>query len=136
MTGRYEAINVGDRASLSLTASDAAVRAFAAATGDTNPIHLDEASAARSFFKRRVAHGMLAASLVSAVLGTRLPGPGSVYLSQTLDFKRPVYIGETITAFAEVTGKIDRQKKLILRTWVENGAGQAVLEGQAAVLAR
>ena len=132
----YEQINIGDTASQSLVVDGETVEKYAALIGDTNPVHLDEEYAAQSFFRRRVAHGMIAAGLVSAVLGTGLPGPGAIYLSQTLDFKRPVYLGDRITARVEVLEKLDKHKKVILRTWVEDGTGQIVLEGQAQVLVR
>jgi 3-hydroxybutyryl-CoA dehydratase len=83
---------------------DEDVAAFAAVTGDDNPVHLDEAFAAGTIFKGRVAHGMLAAGYISALLGAELPGPGAIYLSQTLDFKRPIRIGDEVTVRATVTG--------------------------------
>ncbi len=132
----YEDLNPGAEESLSLKLSDQAVRQYAALVGDTNPVHLDDEYAAKSFFKKRVAHGLLAGGLVSAVLGTRLPGPGAIYLSQNFEFKRPMYIGETITARVRVMEKHDRHKKVELRTWVENPAAQVVLDGVAVVLVR
>jgi 3-hydroxybutyryl-CoA dehydratase len=132
----YDDLQVGLAESLSLEITDAAVREYAALVGDTNPVHLDEAFAAKSFFKKRVAHGMLAGGLISAVLGTKMPGPGAIYLSQNFEFKRPVNIGETITARAEVMEKHDRHKKVTLRTWVENQSGEIVLDGSAVVLVR
>jgi 3-hydroxybutyryl-CoA dehydratase len=83
---------------------DEDVAAFAAVTGDDNPVHLDEAFASGTIFKGRVAHGMLAAGYISALLGAELPGPGAIYLSQTLDFKRPIRIGDEVTVRATVTG--------------------------------
>jgi 3-hydroxybutyryl-CoA dehydratase len=132
----YAEIKIGDAASLSLIADDETVNHYARLTGDSNPVHLDEDYAARSFFKRRVAHGLLAAGLISAVLGTRLPGPGAVYLRQELDFKSPVFIGDTITAQVQVLEKIDRQEKIKLRTRVHNQDGRLVLDGSALVLFR
>lgn len=132
----YEQIGLGDSARLSLTVTAATVEAYAALVGDSNPVHLDEEFAAKSFFRRRVAHGMLAGGLISAVLGTRLPGPGAIYLSQDLEFKRPVYLDEVITAVAEVVEKQDKHKKIRLRTRVENQDGQTVLDGSALVLVR
>ena len=85
---------VGETASLSRTVSAADVEAFAGITGDTNPVHLDEAYAATTRFHHRIAHGMLAASYISALLGTRFPGPGTIYVSQSLTFLRPVYLGD------------------------------------------
>jgi len=132
----YDQISVGEQAELSLTATTETVENYASLIGDTNPVHLDEEFASKSFFKRRIAHGMLAAGLVSAVLGTRLPGPGAIYLSQELEFKRPVYLGDTITAKVEVIEKYDKHKKVRLRTWVENQTEQIVLNGFAMVLVR
>ena len=132
----YQAIEIGATAALSLAASAETVTGYARVTGDLNPMHMDEAYAARSFFHKRVAHGMLAAGLIGAVLGTRLPGPGTIYLDQTLEFKRPVFLGETITARVQVLEKQDRHKKIRLRTWVENQAGQLVLDGSAWILFR
>jgi len=132
----YGEINIGDTAALSLVATAETVAHYARLTGDLNPVHLDEDYAARSFFKKRVAHGLLAAGLVGAVLGTRLPGPGAIYLRQELEFKAPVFLGETLTARAQVLEKFDRQEKLKLRTWVENQDGRTVLDGAALVLFR
>lgn len=132
----YDQIDIGRESSLSLTLSADTVESYAHLVGDTNPVHLDAEYAAKSFFKKRVAHGMLAGGLISAVLGTRLPGPGAIYLSQEMEFKRPIDIDETITAKVQVTEKQDRHKKIKLRTWVENKAGQVVLDGSALVLVR
>ncbi|MDR1921503.1 MAG: MaoC family dehydratase [Candidatus Adiutrix sp.] len=132
----YEQLEIGAEDSLSLTADSETVKQYARLVGDLNPVHLDDVYAAKSFFKKRVAHGMLAAGLISAVLGTRLPGPGSIYLAQELEFKRPVYLGDTITARVKVLEKHDRHNKLKLHTWVENQAGKTVLDGSAVVLCR
>lgn len=132
----YDQIEIGQLEQLSRTVSAEMVEAYADLVGDVNPVHLDEAFAAKTFFRRRIAHGLLPAGLISAILGTRLPGPGSIYLSQELEFKRPVYLGDAITAKVEVTEKFDKHKKVKLHTWVENQAGQVVLDGQALVLVR
>lgn len=132
----YDQIDIGQESSLSLHVTPEMVEQYAHLVGDTNPVHLDVEYAAKSFFKKRVAHGMLAGGLISAVLGTRLPGPGAIYLSQEFEFKRPVDIDETITAKVQVVEKFDRHKKVKLRTWVENQAGQVVLDGSALVLVR
>jgi 3-hydroxybutyryl-CoA dehydratase len=132
----YGEIKIGDTAALSLVAAAETVDDYARLTGDLNPVHLDEDYAASSFFKKRVAHGLLAAGLISAVLGTRLPGPGTIYLRQELDFKGPVFLGETITARALVLEKFDRLEKIKLRTWVENQDGRLVLDGSALILFR
>ena len=132
----YERIKVGDTAAQSLLVSDETVNHYARLVGDLNPVHLDEDYAARSFFRQRVGHGLLAAGLISAVLGTRLPGPGTIYLRQELDFKSPVFLGETITARVRILEKFDRQEKIRLRTWVESQGGRLVLDGSALILFR
>ncbi|MCL2029698.1 MAG: MaoC family dehydratase [Deltaproteobacteria bacterium] len=132
----YGLIKVGDAAALSLVASAGVVEHYARLTGDLNPVHVDEDYAARSLFKKRVAHGLLTAGLISAVLGTRLPGPGTIYLRQELDFKSPVFLGDTVTARVEVLEKFDRQEKIKLRTWAENQDSRLVMDGSALVLFR
>ncbi len=110
------------------------IELFAQATGDFNPLHMDEAYAARTGFGRRVAHGMLTAGLISAVLANDLPGPGSVFLSQSLQFKAPVYIGDTITATVEVLTYRTSRRIATLRTRCANQDGTVVLEGEAMVM--
>jgi acyl dehydratase len=125
----------GDRASRSLTITDEMIRAFADLTGDHNPVHLDDNYAASTRFGRRIAHGMIAAGLVSAALANDLPGPGTVYLSQTLQFKGPVFPGDTITASVEIK-QVRADKPIItLSTLCTNQEGKLVLEGEAVVLA-
>jgi 3-hydroxybutyryl-CoA dehydratase len=128
-------VQVGARASRTKTITDADIRAFAAASGDTNSIHLDEEYAKTTRFGRRIAHGMLTASLISAVLGNDLPGLGTIYLSQTLAFKAPVYLGDTITATVEVTAFRSEKRIATLRTTCTNQEGTLVLEGEAVVIA-
>lgn len=127
-------VTVGQQASLTRAISDADIAAFADLTGDRNPLHLDDAFAARSRFGRRVAHGLLSAGLVSAVLGTKLPGPGAIYLQQTLRFVRPVYPGDTLTATVEVTGCDGGRRTATLRTTCADQRGRIVLDGEAVVL--
>jgi 3-hydroxybutyryl-CoA dehydratase len=126
--------NVGDAAEVSKTITGADVRAFAELTGDRNPVHLDEEYASTTRFGRRIAHGMLGASLISTVLASELPGPGSVYLSQTLRFTAPVYLEDTVTA--RVTVKHVREDKPVvtLETVCTNQRGERVVEGEAVVL--
>ena len=124
----------GEKASRTTTITDEMVRAFADLTGDTNPVHLDDAYAAGTRFGRRIAHGMIAAGLISAVLANDLPGPGTVYLSQTLQFKAPIYPGDTITAAVEVK-KVRPDKPIVtLYTSCRNQDDVVVLEGEAVVL--
>lgn len=127
-------IAVGQRASVTRTITDQDIEAYARLTGDHNPLHVDEAFALRSRFGRRVAHGLLIAGLVSAVLGTRLPGPGAIYLQQTFRFVRPVYPGDTVTATVEVTAYREDRRLATLRTTCTDQRGELVLDGEATVL--
>jgi 3-hydroxybutyryl-CoA dehydratase len=128
-------LEIGALASRAKTITDADILAFAQASGDYNPIHLDDAYAARSQFGRRIAHGMLTASLVSAVLGNDLPGPGSVYLGQDLKFKAPVYVDDTITATVELIKYRPERRIATFRTTCTKQDGTLVLEGEAVVIA-
>lgn len=127
-------LKVGNTASISRTITDKDIVAFAELSGDHNPVHLDEAFAQTTRFGRRIAHGMLGASLISAVLGTELPGKGSIYLSQTLQFLGPVYIDDTIAARVTVQ-KVREDKAIVtLETVCENQRGETVIKGEAIVL--
>ena len=125
----------GDKASRNTMITDEMIRAFADLTGDTNPVHLDDAYAAGTRFGRRIAHGMIAAGLISATLANDLPGPGTVYLSQTLQFKAPVYPGDTITTTVEVKNVRPDKPIVTCITVCKNQNDQVVLEGEAIVLA-
>lgn len=131
---RFEDLVVGQAAELSKTITETDVVLFAGITGDLNPVHVDRVAAERSPFGGRIAHGMLTAGLVSAVLGTRLPGPGSIYLSQTLRFTRPVRLGDTVTARVEVLELVPARRRVRLATSCANQDGERVLEGEAVVL--
>jgi 3-hydroxybutyryl-CoA dehydratase len=131
----FEDLQLGQTASVGKTITEADILLFAAVSTDTNPVHLDAEAAAQSPFKERVAHGMLSAGLISAVLGTRLPGPGTIYMGQTLRFRAPVRIGDTVTATAEVTGLDPARKRATLKTTC-TVAGKVVIEGEATVLPR
>ncbi len=124
----------GDQASRSTTITDEMIRAFADLTGDANPVHLDDGYAAGTRFGRRIAHGMIAAGLISATLANELPGPGTVYLSQTLQFKAPVYPGDTITTSVEVKTVRPDKPIVTLGTICRNQNDVVVLEGEAVVL--
>jgi 3-hydroxybutyryl-CoA dehydratase len=133
MQGAFlEELEVGQTAELKRTVAAGDLAAFAAVTGDSNPLHLDEAYAAATPFKGRVAHGMLSAGYISAVLGTKLPGPGAVYVSQTLSFRRPVRIGDEVTAEAKVTAIDAARGRVTIKTRCVV-AGKAVVEGEAVV---
>ncbi len=124
---------VGARATHVRTFTDADIVRFAEVSGDRNPVHLDDAYAARSPFGQRVAHGFLTGSLISAVIGMELPGPGSIYLGQTLKFLAPVYIGDTVTVSVEVIGVREEKRLVTLRTDGTNQDGKLVLTGEAIV---
>ena len=127
-------LTIGQKATRTQTISDEMVRIFANLTGDTNPVHLDDAYAATTRFGKRIAHGMIAASLISATLANDLPGPGTVYLSQTLQFKAPVYPGDTVTAIIEVKSVREDKPIATLTTTCVNQENVVVLEGEAVVL--
>ena len=124
----------GQSAAMTRRVTAADVERFAEITGDRNPIHLDPAFAATTRFKRRIAHGLLTASYVSAVLGSELPGPGTIYLSQSLTFKAPVYIDDEVTAKVTVLKYRADKQILTLRTECVNQDGVSVMEGQAVCL--
>lgn len=127
-------ISVGDAAEFSKTITDEDVRAFADLTGDHNPVHLDEEYASSTRFKRRIAHGMLAASLISSALANKLPGEGTVYLSQSLKFVAPVYLGDTVTARVTIMGIREDKPIATLETMCLNQHGETLVKGEAVVL--
>jgi 3-hydroxybutyryl-CoA dehydratase len=129
----YEDIKVGDEAFLTRTITEAQIVSYADLTGDMNPVHLDAEHAARSMFGERIAHGMLVAGLISAVVGMQLPGPNSIYLGQDLKFVAPVKIGDTVKVVLTVTEKRDDKRIIKLRTTVSNQHGQLVIDGTAVV---
>ena len=124
----------GDTASLSRTIGDDDIRAFANATGDHNPLHLDEEFARQTRFGKRIAHGMLSASLISAVIANDLPGQGSIYLGQTLQFLAPVFPGDTVTARVTVTSIREDKPIIKLETVCINQRDEVVIRGEATVL--
>ncbi len=135
MTTVYiEDIEVGQTASFEKRLDEAAVRAFAEISGDANPVHLDADFAATTRFGRPIVHGLLTASLVSTIVGTRLPGMGSIYVSQTLRFRRPVYVGDVVRAEATVREVHRARRRVVLDTRCFVG-DTLVLEGEAVMLA-
>lgn len=130
MTKTFE---IGQKGSFTKTVTEADVVLFAGISGDLNPAHINEVEASQGMFKKRIAHGMLGASFISAVLGMYLPGPGTIYLSQSLKFSKPVFINDTLTATAEV---VDKNEKgwLTLETTVVNQHGDKVISGTAQVI--
>ncbi len=128
----FEDLAVGETASLGKTITEADILMYAAVSTDTNPVHLNAEAAKDSIFGERIAHGMLSAGLISAVLGTRLPGPGTIYMGQTLRFRAPVKIGDTVTATVEITALDPAKKRATLKTTC-TVFGKAVIEGEAHV---
>lgn len=127
-------LEIGQKASLKRLVREEDVLVFAGATGDTNPVHIDKHFAKTTRFKRRIAHGMLSVCQIAAVLGRELPGAGSVYVSQTINFRKPVFIGDTITAELEVIDKNIEKNKITLRTVCINQDGEMVMEGEAVTM--
>jgi 3-hydroxybutyryl-CoA dehydratase len=126
-------LKIGDSAQLAKTISESDVYLYAGITGDFNPAHINEEYARNTFFKTRIAHGMLTAGFISAVIANQLPGPGTIYVKQELSFLAPVRIGDTITAGVEVIEIITDKNRVRLRTACTNQDGTVVLDGQALV---
>lgn len=124
-------ISVGDTAEFSKTISEADIYIFAGVTGDLNPFHVNEEYAKQTFFKGRIAHGMLLAGFISTVVGCHLPGPGAIYVKQDLKFLAPARIGDTITAKVVVTEVMEEENRILLGTFCLNQEGEKVLDGQA-----
>jgi 3-hydroxybutyryl-CoA dehydratase len=141
MTANFSAMNglfledlkVGQQAMFGRTVTDADIVAFAGVSGDTNPIHLHDGFARTTRFGQRIAHGMLSGSYISTVIGTKLPGPGAVYISQTMNFMAPVIAGDTITAVATITAIDDKRRRVTLKTQCLKG-DTVVIDGEAVVL--
>jgi 3-hydroxybutyryl-CoA dehydratase len=127
-------IQIGDKACFEKTVSEADVYMYAGITGDINPAHINAQAAEKGIFKERIAHGMLTAGFVSAVLGVQLPGPGTIYLGQELKFMKPVKFGDTIKAEVEVIERNTEKNRLKLRTSCYNQHNELVLDGVAKVL--
>ncbi len=133
MSKLYEDFVVGEKASFTKTVTEADVYGYAGITGDFNPAHVNKVAAENSMFKQRIAHGMLSAGFISAVLGTKLPGEGAIYISQELSFLAPVYFNDTITAEAEVVEKLEKGR-LKVRTTCTNQDGTLVIDGHAVLM--
>jgi 3-hydroxybutyryl-CoA dehydratase len=129
----FEDLSVGQEASLSKTVTEAEIAAFAEISGDKNPVHLDAQYAAGTMFKERIAHGMLSAAYISAVFGMKLPGPGAIYISQTLNFKAPVKIGDTVVATVKVAELIPEKKRARFEC-VCSVNGKPVVQGDAVLM--
>ena len=128
-----EELSVGQSARFSKTITEADVYLYAGVSGDFNPAHVDEEFAKKTFFKTRIAHGMLTASFISTIIGTMLPGPGSIYMRQEVNFTAPVKIGDTVTAIVEVAEILTEKKRVRLKTTCVNQEGTTVVDGEALV---
>ncbi len=126
-----EELKIGDSAQISKTISEADVELFAKATGDFNPVHLDSAYAEKTMFKGRIAHGLLSVGFFSTLLGTILPGYGTIYLSQEVKFLAPVRIGDTVTAKVEILELIPEKNRAKFKTTCTNQDGKLVVDGIA-----
>jgi 3-hydroxybutyryl-CoA dehydratase len=137
MVGKtIDEITVGDSAEFTKTISESDIYLFAGVTGDLNPFHINEEYAKKTYFKGRIAHGMLLAGFISNVVGCYLPGPGAIYVKQELKFLAPARIGDTITAKATVTEVMADKNRVVLQTTCTNQNGDVVLDGQAVVSPR
>ena len=135
MTGlKIDKLTIGQKALYSKTITETDVYLFAGISGDINPAHVNDEYAKNTTFKGRIAHGILTASLISAVIGMQLPGPGTIYVSQTLKFLAPVHFGDTITASVEIKEIIKEKNRVILSTRCKNQDDVIVLTGEAIVL--
>ncbi|MCR6630027.1 MAG: MaoC family dehydratase [Magnetospirillum sp.] len=129
----FEELSVGQSAVFGKTVTEADIAAFAGVSGDTNPVHLNEEYAKNTMFKGRIAHGMLSAAFISTVFGTKLPGPGCIYVSQLLKFKAPVKIGDTVLARVEITALVPEKKFATFKTTCSVG-DKVVLDGEATLM--
>jgi 3-hydroxybutyryl-CoA dehydratase len=129
----FEELSVGQVGVFAKTVTEADIVAFAGVSGDFNPVHINEEFAKDTVFKGRIAHGMLSAAFISTVFGTRLPGPGCIYVSQSLKFKAPVRIGDTVTAKVELTALVPEKKFATFRTTCSVG-GKMVMDGEATLM--
>ncbi len=129
-------INIGDKDTFTKTVTEYDIYNFAGVTGDMNPMHINHEYAKETPFGSRIAHGILALGFISTVLGTKIPGPGSIYVKQSCQFVKPVLIGDTITATVEVTEKDESKNRVYLRTYCTNQKGEVVLEGEALMIPR
>jgi len=127
-------INIGDKASFQKTISESDVYLFAGITGDQNPAHINEVYASQTRFQKRIVHGILTSGLISAALGMQLPGPGTIYLEQTLKFTAPTQIGDTVEAIVEVSEIVAEKNIIKLQTTCVNQDGVVLLQGMATVM--
>lgn len=126
-------LKVGQEASISKSFSEKDVKLFSELSCDNNPVHLDEKYAQKTIFKNRIVHGYLYSSLISAIIGTKMPGPGSIYLHQDLNFKKPVFLDETVTALVRITELKPEKSLVYLDTFCYKNNDELILEGKAII---
>lgn len=126
----FDDLAIGQKAFLKKTITEADLSHFIAITGDINPLHVDKIFAEKTFFGQRIAHGMLSASLFSTMVGMHIPGLGAIYKSQTLDFLRPVFIGDTLCAWFEIVSIDAEAEEVVIKSWIENQTGDIVIQGK------
>ncbi|MBU2712369.1 MaoC family dehydratase [Zooshikella harenae] len=131
----FNVLTLGQQATFSKTLTEQDIVLFAHTSGDINPVHLDKGYAETTPFKQCIAHGMWSAGLISAAIATKLPGPGSIYLGQSLRFARPVFVGDTLNVTLTVKEKHERKRRVIIGCSVTNQAGKEVVSGEAEVMA-
>ena len=131
---KYSDLSLGQSAEVTHTITEADIQTFGDLSGDYNPVHFDEEWAKKTMFKGRIAHGLLSASYISTVIGMKLPGPGTIYLGQSMKFMRPVRIGDTITARVEVADLNDEKKRVTLKTTCTNQNDEVVIDGEALIM--
>ena len=132
-TTKYEDLKIGQSAEVVHTVTEEDIQTFGDLSGDYNPLHFDEEWAKTTMFEGRIAHGLLTAAFISTAIGMHLPGPGTIYMSQSMKFLGPVRIGDTITARVEVSNLNDEKRRITLTTSCVNQDGKTVLEGEALV---
>ena len=128
-----EELKIGQTAIMSKTVTESDILSFAGVSGDNNPVHISEEFASKTIFRKRVAHGFLTASFISSVIGTKLPGPGSIYVKQILEFLSPIYVGETVTIKVTVNNINLKKRRVTLKTICEKN-GKKILDGEAEIL--
>ncbi|KIS44078.1 MaoC family dehydratase [Kosakonia radicincitans] len=134
MTERAECLQTGQKAQFTKKLTEEDVINFAEASGDMNPVHLDDDAGKKSIFGQRVVHGILVSGLISAVIANKLPGKGSIYLAQDLKFTKPTFIGDTVTATVEIIAIDTEKKRVSLKTTCTNQHGDVVIKGEALML--
>ncbi|MFX1369343.1 MAG: MaoC family dehydratase [Promethearchaeota archaeon] len=130
---KYSDLSLGQSAEVVHTVTEEDIKTFGDLSGDYNPVHFDEEWAKTTMFKGRIAHGILTAAFISAAIGMKLPGPGTVYMSQSMKFLGPVRIGDTITARVEIVDLNDEKQRVTLKTTCTNQKGKVVLDGEALI---